>query len=185
MNDQTLQRIRASSVPLTVFLGGAAVVLAAIYWLPRPAPQIASVVGFLLAVGFVVYLRYVRKGDTASLGATFPTFLGPILAVKYVEHRGSQQLKDALAAGGEQLIQIAFFFAGLIGAIVYVFVLINDGHAQERKRLAMFYLAGLFALLIVMSLFDLTSPISTSKVIFATVLEAPALSVLTIGRIVI
>lgn len=171
-----------SFVPLFVFLGGGIATLLALYLTPPPGPQIAAAVAMILSVLFVVFIMQYRSGDRASLGATGPAIVGPILAHIYVQTR-APSLKPLLAGGGDQLIQIAFFFASLIGAVVYMFVMFGEESAPHRTKKLGGYFGVLCLILFALSMVNLTDNIKPAGPPIAFGIEAPPVTILTLCRI--
>lgn len=116
-----------------------------------PWPLVAAGVGAAQFFLFLIYLAFFRRDQRGSLGSSVPTILGPLLAQGYVRSVG-KELTPALTNGGDTLIQLAFFFAGLIGLIIYVLAIIQNIENQgERLRQVKILLLSGFIFLIVIA----------------------------------
>jgi hypothetical protein len=172
-------------IPLFFFAVGGTSLFASMYLTPDPGPLIAAIAGVLLLCGFVVFLRLRRPRDRAAIGSVAPTIIGPLLAHLYVKFR-ADELQNVLAAGGDLLIQLAFFFASLFGATAYMFVMVGEDSTTSHYKIKMWvYLGLLFLLLFGMNLFELTDRAGREGPVLAFGIEAPRLTNLTLSRVIL
>lgn len=115
------------------------------WWVP-----FALIVGGLFLLAFLAYLAFYRREEGVSLGSSGPTILGPWFAQKFVAFT-SDPLNSLIENGGNTLIQVAFFIAGVIGTIIYVYsraLRIRD--ARERSQKLMIDVVGSFTVLLLL-----------------------------------
>ena len=169
--------------PLWVFCGGGTAIFFSVYFIPQPCAWIPAVVGLLLLVLFVCFLIFCRSEDRVAIGTAGPATIGPLLAHLYVKYR-APALEPVLKGDGDMLIQLAFFFASLFGAAVYIFVVFGEKPSRysPHKNRTCFIIFGL--VLLGISLIDLTN---SSALIqgppLAFGIEAPPLTSLTLCRL--
>lgn len=129
--------------PVLVFAAVPAVLITLFYGAfmlhadPVPAfDWFVGVAGAVLFVLFLVYLGLFRREDRGSLGSSVPTILGPQAALWYVELKDPALWKVVEEAGGDVLVQLAFFLAGLLGLIIYYYSSIREikGEGEQRNR---------------------------------------------------
>jgi hypothetical protein len=117
-------------LPLFVFPGGAIVVFLLIY---RSEYQSGAVgLAVVLASFFLVYLLG-RPSQVSSIGSVGPAVVGPWATKLYVDAH-SPHLSQSLDGDGAVLIQLAFFFASLIGFIVQVLLMIGQKDEAGWKK---------------------------------------------------
>lgn len=175
--------------PSILFVLAPASCIAAIYGGPETyLATAAAVIALLLFAGFVTFLTLYRREDRGSLGSSVPTLFGPLCAQWYVSIKNDEPLLQLLHSGGDVLIQLAFFVAGLIGLVVYQYSAIWEikGDEVQRKRAslkAVVLFTILFALLVVMMI-PAFSPIGEAPLprIFGWIQPPPA-TPLTMCRI--
>lgn len=174
--------LTSSFLPLLLFVIGGLAIFAALYLEP-PTPKIAAVAGFILMVFLVLFLFLYRTTDRVSIGAFFPAIVGPLLTNLYVYRRAPKTLVDLLDGGGDQLIQIAFFFASLFGAIAYMFVLFREEEGAHRSKKQILYVLFLVAVLLILVFWGLTEDVKHEGPPIFLDIRAPRVTILTLCRL--
>jgi hypothetical protein len=171
--------------PLILFAGGGLAVFASMYVFPAPpGPLIAAIIGSILLSLFVVFLSLYRSGDRGAIGAAAPATIGPFLAHLYVKYR-APHLLTVLNSGGDLLIQLAFFFASLFGAAVYMFVMFGEDNVHHRTEKIRTCFVLFFIVFTVITIFDITDQAGIAGPPITSWIDAPRLTCLTVSRTVL
>ncbi len=84
----------------------------------------------LLLLAYAAYLYAFRSAHLAALGSIVPTVLGPVLAYQYLQAWQSP-LWVIVEGGGDVLVQLAFFFASLVGLVIYLLMKSKEEDAAD------------------------------------------------------
>ena len=127
MTSKLQSRSLLSFAPLATFT----LLPVAILWVAyaHPRSQHASVItGACVLLVYIAFLLWKRRSELAAVVAVIPNVFGPLLTTLYVEHQvwvdpsapSVPNLKDVLHSNGDLLIQMAFYFASLLGMALYL-----------------------------------------------------------------
>lgn len=177
--------------PSIVFVLVPAICIVTIYFPPGIVwANAATVLALLLFMGFVVFLTFFRQEDRGSLGSSVPTLLGPFCTRWYLAIKADAPLLERLHNGGDTLIQVAFFIAGLIGLLVYQYSAFWEIKGDELQRRRATWKVILMWAVIIVLLVAMMAPtfaplgrMPPPKLL--GFLEPPARSPLTLCRIVL
>lgn len=160
------------------------------YVFPSPiAAIVIAALGVLLFAAFGLYLLLLRRQESGSLGSSIPTLFGPLLAYAFVKFR-SPTLWDLLEnKHGDVLIQLAFFWAGVLGLIVYhmttIRTLSSSGVSERHSMRANVSFLFIVGLLLITAFAPDFAPIGGAGGPTILGLEAPPLTPLTVARFVL
>ena len=126
-----LYRSKLLHVPWIIFVLIPLVLFFLIYFGPSNLSSFAVVSGLVVFVVFVVFLFLKRPNEKVALGAILPPTLGPLIAYAFVKGVESPLL-NVLHAGGDILVQLCFYFAGLLGLVLYVFSKIGESGKIDK-----------------------------------------------------
>lgn len=173
--------------PAAFFAGGPLIVFGVFYAFPQVVvARTCAVAGFLLFLGLVLYLFFFKREQTVSLGSSVPTIFGPLLATFFARQR-SPELWAVVENGGASLIQLAFYFAGLLGLGIYHFTMLRTGPDHDTrvtaKRAASFIVFA--SLAAAPAWFGVFAPIKPPAGPSVFGIETPGLTPLTVCRLIL
>lgn len=124
------------------------IVLIILIYLSYSTPIIIPLVMFSFGffIGFIIYLWIKRKKEIVSTVAIVPTIFGPMIANLYLKwHLPCIYYK--LEDYGSDLVHLSFFFAGLIGLVLYLlYGFIQKERSNLRTAIHFLILVVIFSL---------------------------------------
>jgi hypothetical protein len=191
MRERTAQLIaRYPYAPMVVFAAIPAFLFFIYCKIAAPGPSIAAFLGIVDFLAFGAYITLFRKDQGGSLGSSVPNIVGPWLAQMFIEKNSHELARSLDVGGGNTLVQLAFFFAGFLTMVVYMYTrVIHVRNRQRRLRAVAEELAitvsvilAVFAILaFVPGEFAPLHP-AAGPILFGTI-EGPGCSQLTVARV--
>lgn len=103
---------------LIIFLAFPMLFIAAIYLAPTYA-GICIFFNLLILILLIVYLKIFNSSELSLILAIVPTTVGPLLANWYASIH-YPRAEEVLTAGADDLVALAFFWAGYLSMIMYL-----------------------------------------------------------------
>jgi len=131
------------------------------------------VVGAILAGGFFYYILKYRRENTPFFGASIPTVFGNLITFWFIRVTGAAELDIAIQKGGGELIQLAFFFAGVINLCTSIYQKLGEpsGDWGEKILLKVSFLLFVFFVIMIIGYQENFAPPQPISVIDSDFLE--------------
>jgi hypothetical protein len=174
-------------VPLCVFTLVPVSLFAIAYTYRGQGPFLGVMLLMVLLV-FGCYILFLRREGWGSAGSILPTILGPLLAGLALQGADSPLVGVWETEGGSFLVELSFFFAGVIGLFTFVVTQMIAVNRTERERKT--GVAGLVCLVLALLLIGLNAkafytPPDAPGPEFLMGFHYPGDSLLLLGRIIL